>query len=101
MKATLVIPGKPFGIIENTASQRKTNTMVTLGKENRLFGVDSFTEASKYPFTTFEELQRQFGQTYEEELIAKFKKERFSKIDFVADDRGLVGWKIMREKYGE
>jgi len=30
--------------------------MVTLGKENRLFGVDSFMEASKYPATTFEEL---------------------------------------------
>lgn len=49
MKATLVIPGKPFGIVENTASQRKTNTMFTLGKENRLFGVDSFSEAGKYP----------------------------------------------------
>ena len=49
MKATLVIPGKPFGIVENTASQRKTNTMVTLGNENRLFGVDSFNEYGKYP----------------------------------------------------
>jgi hypothetical protein len=74
--------------------------MVTLGRENRLFGVDSFTEASKYPASTFEELQSMFGLTYEEELVAKFKKERFSKIDFVADERGHVGWKIMREKYG-
>ncbi len=42
MKATLVQPGKPFGIVENTASKRKTETMVSLGDENRLFGADSF-----------------------------------------------------------
>lgn len=34
-------------------------------------------------------------------MINKFKKERFFYNDFVADDRGFVGWKIMRAKYGE
>jgi hypoxia up-regulated 1 len=31
MKATLVKPGSPFSIVENTASKRKTETMVSLG----------------------------------------------------------------------
>ena len=56
MKATLVKPGSPFGIVENTASKRKTETMVSLGVENRLFGADSLLESSKYPKTTFTEI---------------------------------------------
>ena len=62
MKATLVRPGKKFAIVENTASKRKTEAMVTLGKENRLYGADSFLESGKYPLTTFSELWRTFGQ---------------------------------------
>lgn len=43
-KITLVKPGQPFSIVENTASKRKTESMVTIGKEERLFGSDSFME---------------------------------------------------------
>lgn len=53
MKATLVMPGIPFSIVENTASKRKTETMVTIGDDNRLYGADSYIEHSKYPLTTF------------------------------------------------
>lgn len=61
MKATLVRPGKKFAIVENTASKRKTETMVTLGKENRLFGADSLLESGKYPLSTFGDVFRLFG----------------------------------------
>lgn len=49
MKATLVKPGQPFSIVENTSGGRKTETMVTIGVENRLYGKDSFLEFAKYP----------------------------------------------------
>ena len=49
MKATLVKPGQSFAIVENTASKRKTEAMLSLGQENRLFGADSMLEMSKYP----------------------------------------------------
>jgi hypothetical protein len=61
MKATLVRPGKKFAIVENTASKRKTEAMVTLGNENRLFGADSLMDSGKYPVSTFGELLRTFG----------------------------------------
>lgn len=61
MKATLVRPGKKFAIVENTASKRKTETMVTLGKENRLFGADSLLESGKYPLSSFGDILRLFG----------------------------------------
>jgi len=38
-----------------------------------------------------------FGVKYDEELIKKFKEERFVTSEFVADERGFVSWKIMRE----
>jgi len=61
MKATLVRPGKKFAIVENTASKRKTETMVTLAKENRLYGADSLMDSGKYPLSTFAEVFRVFG----------------------------------------
>ena len=53
-KITLVKPGQPFSIVENTSSQRKTHNMLTITDELRLFGPDSFMEMTKYPFNTFE-----------------------------------------------
>jgi len=73
--------------------------MVTIGNENRLFGADSFLESGKYPATTFSEMARTFGQMYDEEYIAKFKKERFIYNDIVPDERGFTAWKIMRPLY--
>lgn len=66
MKATLVKPGQPFSIVENTASKRKTETMVSLGIENRLFGADSYLESGKYPMSTFGEIFRVFGVKYDD-----------------------------------
>lgn len=69
MKATLVLPGQPFAIVENTASKRKTETMVTLAAENRLFGADSFLESGKYPLTTFSAMHSTFGQRFDYDLV--------------------------------
>jgi hypoxia up-regulated 1 len=94
MKATLVRPGKKFAIVENTASKRKTEAMVTLGKENRLYGADSFLESGKYPLSTFSELWRTFGEKFDSDSISKMKDDRFVTNDIVADERGLNAWKV-------
>jgi molecular chaperone DnaK (HSP70) len=52
-KITLVKPGQPFAIVENTATKRKTETWLTITQEERYFGVDSLTESTKYPVTSF------------------------------------------------
>ena len=56
IKATLVQPGKTFQIVENTASKRKTEAMITLGNDQRDYGADSFIASGKFPETTFGEL---------------------------------------------
>lgn len=97
MKATLVRPGKKFAIVENTASKRKTETMVTLGKENRLFGADSLMDSGKYPLSTFGELFRTFGMKYDADQIGKFKEQRMVTNEYVANERGLTAWKVEDE----
>jgi hypoxia up-regulated 1 len=77
MKATLVKPGQPFTIVENTASKRKTESMVTIGKDQRSFGADSMLESGKYPLTTFQEVQRMFGQKFDSDFVSKFKEHNF------------------------
>lgn len=101
MKATLVKAGKPFSIIENTASKRKTETMVTIGSENRLFGADSFLESGKYPQTTFGQMHRVFGVSFDSDKVARLKQDRFLFNEFVADERGQVAWKITRPANGK
>jgi hypoxia up-regulated 1 len=101
MKATLVKAGKPFSIIENTASKRKTETMVSIGVENRLFGADSFLESGKYPKTTLNNIHRTFGRKFDSEWIEKMKEERFIFNEYVADERGHTAWKITRPAFGD
>lgn len=97
MKATLVRPGKKFAIVENTASKRKTESMVTLGKENRLFGADSLMDSGKYPLSTFGEVLRTFGQKFDSDEIQKLKEHRMVTNEFVANERGLTAWKVEDE----
>lgn len=93
MKATLVRPGKKFAIVENTASKRKTEAMVTIGKENRLFGADSLMDSGKYPLSTFGEIFRTFGAKFDTEQIQQLKTDRMLSNEFVSNERGLTAWK--------
>ena len=47
-KVTLVQPGNPFQIVENTTGGRKTESMMTIAPEQRLFGKDSFTAGARF-----------------------------------------------------
>ena len=89
-KITLVQPGKPFTIVENTTSKRKTESQFTVAKEIRLFGKDSAIGTSRFPKTTFADVCRQFAVPFSEELAEKLKLERFIMNDFVEDERGLM-----------
>lgn len=89
-KITLVQPGKPFQIVENTTSNRKTQSQFTLAKENRLFGADSFIATSRFPKTTFADVCTQFAMPYSEETAQSLKLDKFILNEFVEDERGLI-----------
>ncbi|CDW74071.1 protein heat shock protein [Stylonychia lemnae] len=96
-KITLVKPGQPFTIVENTATKRKTETWLTITSEERYFGVDSLTESTKHPKTSFSQLHRFVGQEYDSQKIDEMTKSRFLVNEFAEDDRGLVGWKLTKK----
>lgn len=96
-KITLVKPGQPFAIVENTATKRKTETMVTITEDERVFGADSFIEQTKFPKETYSQLHRFIGKEWDQEFIQKMKSQRFLVNEFVEDDRGLIGWKMIRK----
>lgn len=68
-KITLVKPGQPFAIVENTATKRKTESFVTITEDERIFGYDSLTESTKYPTQTYSNLHRFVGQEWNEDFI--------------------------------
>lgn len=97
-KITLVKPGQPFAIVENTATKRKTETMLTLlPDEARIFGADSFMEQSKYPKASFHSLHKFVGLSAEDESLPALLKERYVMTEIEPDERGLVGWKVQRQ----
>jgi molecular chaperone DnaK (HSP70) len=99
-KITLVKPGQPFAIVENTATKRKTETMLTLpNEEGRIFGADSFMEQSKYPLTSFHSLHRFVGRKADDPELPAILKDRYIMTELVEDDRGLVGWKVSRKMW--
>ena len=100
MKITLVKPGQPFSIVENTATKRKTETMLTLPTEEaRIFGADSFQEQSKHVKSSFHNLHRFVGLPYASEELQGILKDRYIMNDISEDDRGFVGWKLTRDVY--
>lgn len=95
-KITLVKPGQPFAIVENVATKRKTETWLTITDEERYFGVDSLTESTKYPTTSFSQFHRFVGQSFDKDFVEKMQTQRYLVNQFAEDDRGLVGWKLTR-----
>lgn len=64
-KITLVKPGQPFAIVENTATKRKTESWVTITEEERMFGVDSFTISTRYPLVSYNQMHRFVGKEWD------------------------------------
>ena len=96
-KITLVKPGQPFSIVENTATKRKTETMLTLLSDDaRIFGMDSFQEQSKYPKVSFQALHRFVGLRHDDPSLADVIRDRYIMNEIAEDDRGFVGWKVSR-----
>jgi len=99
-KITLVKPGQPFAIVENTATKRKTETMLTLNPDDaRIMGADSYMEQSKYPKTSFHSLHKFVGLSYSDPNLPNLIKDRYVMNEIKADERGFVGWVISRKLY--
>ena len=89
-KITLVKPGSPFSIVENTTSKRKTETMLTIADDVRLWSADSFVGAARYPKTTFANVAGFLAKEFNSDELTALRTSKFILNDFLADERGLV-----------
>ena len=101
IKATLVKPGFPFTIVENTASQRKTPTAVGFSNEQRVYGLDAIMQSASLPSKTFTFMRDLLGMEYNEKNVEILRKQFFYFNDLVPDSRGYVAFKVDLEISGE
>ena len=100
-KATLVKPGFPFAIVENTASQRKTPTAIAFTNEQRVYGLDAIMQSSSNPQKTFAYIRDMLGMEYNDKNLEILRKQFYNFNDLVADERGYVAFKVDLQTAGE
>ena len=101
IKATLVKPGFPFAIVENTASQRKTPTAVGFSNEQRVYGLDAIMQSASLPQKTFTFMRDLLGLEYSKENAEMLRKQFYNFNDLVPDQRGYVAFKVDLDIAGE
>lgn len=99
-KSTLVKPGFPFTIVENTASQRKTPTAMGFTSDQRVYGLDATIQSGSNPVNTMSYVRDLLGIEYNEENLEKLRKQYFHN-EFVSDERGYVAFKINLDHNGD
>ncbi|CAI2382877.1 unnamed protein product [Moneuplotes crassus] len=99
-KSTLVKPGFPFTIVENTSSKRKTPTAVAFTKEQRVYGLDAIMQSGSNPVNTLLFVRDLLGLEYNQQNL-EMLKHKFYHNEFVADERGYIAFKVELPEAGE
>lgn len=100
-KIVLVKPAAPFTIVENVTSKRKTENYMSIGPEERKFGVDSLTLGTKVPKTTFTQAAFLLGVDFQQDEVTKMVTDEFVMNELVVDDRGLIAYQSFSIKEGD
>ncbi|ORZ27841.1 Hsp70 protein-domain-containing protein [Lobosporangium transversale] len=72
-KVGLVKPGIPFDIVLNAESKRKTQSAMTIRGNNRAFGSEAISLATRFPQDSFIGLKRILGRDYDDSYCAEFR----------------------------
>lgn len=74
---------------------------MTIGLDERKFGVDAYNMATKVPKTTFSSVASMLGVEFDQSEIDRLANEKFVMNEFVVDERGLVAWVSFTIKEGD
>ncbi|KAG0005128.1 hypothetical protein BGZ79_006702 [Entomortierella chlamydospora] len=72
-KVALVKPGIPLDIVLNAESKRKTQSAITIRGDDRAFGSDALSLATRFPQDAFVGLKRVLGRYYDDDHSAQFR----------------------------
>ncbi|KAF9115420.1 hypothetical protein BGX27_007920 [Mortierella sp. AM989] len=72
-KVALVKPGIPLDIVLNAESKRKTQSAVTIRGDERAFGSEALSLATRFPQDAFIGLKRVLGRYYDDDHSVQFR----------------------------
>nr|CCA21519.1 protein heat shock protein putative [Albugo laibachii Nc14] len=99
-KVALVKPGKPFEIVTNVHSKRKTETMVAFDGEERLYGADADTIGVRRPHTGYAQIRRFLGSSLDQYGIVSLILEEYYPYSLSTNEkRGSIHIKHEDEKH--
>ncbi|KAF9105412.1 Hypoxia up-regulated protein 1 [Mortierella sp. GBA35] len=72
-KVALVKPGIPLDIVLNAESKRKTQSAVNIRGDNRAFGSEALSLATRFPQDSYIGLKRILGRDYDDDHCVEFR----------------------------
>ncbi|KAI1316575.1 hypothetical protein EDD11_009840 [Mortierella claussenii] len=90
-KVGLVKPGIPLDIVLNTESKRKTQSAITIRGNDRAFGSEALSLATRFPQDSFIGLKRILGRDYDDDHSVEFRN-TFTNNMIKDPVRGTVGF---------
>ncbi|CAK8999822.1 unnamed protein product [Durusdinium trenchii] len=98
-KAALVAPGRPFEVVHNTHSKRKTPTAVSFEGNVRTFGDDAVSSASKGVRKTPMFFTLVLGKNFSSEDKISFLPKRYFPYDLGLHESGTLMFQTGQEDY--
>jgi len=86
MKVAIVQPGTPLEIVSNFQSKRKTPTMISFYKGERLLGSDANAIMGRKPDLTFAKVNRMLGRAINHPLVDEITKKQYFPYNIYTND---------------
>ncbi|CEG73106.1 hypothetical protein RMATCC62417_08549 [Rhizopus microsporus] len=79
-KVGLIKPGMPLDVVLNKDSKRKTQSVVTIRNNERVYGTDAISLAGRFPHLTYMNLKSIIGKKYNDPLVEEYKNRYVNKL---------------------
>ncbi|CAJ0835612.1 6772_t:CDS:2 [Entrophospora sp. SA101] len=79
-KVSIVKPGIPLNIVLNRDSKRKTQSVITIRDDERLYGADAVNIGARVPSNTYFSLKRLLGRVVDDKYVQEYKSNFPNKI---------------------
>ncbi|GAN04334.1 hsp70 family chaperone [Mucor ambiguus] len=73
-KVGLIKPGMPLDVALNKDSKRKTQSVVTIRHDERIYGGDAISLAGRFPHLTYSNLKSIIAKKYDDPLTQEFRR---------------------------
>ncbi|KAG0745224.1 hypothetical protein G6F57_009218 [Rhizopus arrhizus] len=79
-KVGLIKPGIPLDVALNKDSKRKTQSVVTIRNDERIYGTDAISLAGRFPHLTYANLKSIIGKRFDDPLVEEYRRRHVNKM---------------------